>query len=238
MSAALVTGAASGIGLAVADHLEELGWAVARNDLPGEPVTGYAAPADVSDPGAVSAMVERAAADLGPISLLFNSAALGDMGAIDDMPPERFWRIMDVNLAGSFYCAQACTPMMLDAGWGRIISMSSQWGQIGHARATAYCASKGGIISLTKSLARTLGVHGITVNAIAPSVVDTPILEIEAALEGISVDELKARAAAAIPLRRIGRPEDIAALVEYIASSAADSLTGQVLTPNGGTTRC
>ena len=237
MKVALVTGAATGIGCAVADRLATLGWDVARNHLPGQLVSGYSAPADVADPEAVKAMVARIAADLGPVSLLVNNAAIGDMGAVDEMPIEAFWRSIDVNLGGSFYCTQACVPMMQAGNWGRIISMSSRWGQIGWPKATAYSASKAGIITLTKSLARTLGASGITVNAIAPGLVDTDMLEVSAAIEEISLADLKARAVDQIPLGRLGRPEDVAALVEFLASDAADSLTGQILAPNGGLTR-
>jgi NAD(P)-dependent dehydrogenase (short-subunit alcohol dehydrogenase family) len=236
MSVALVTGAAAGIGQTVADHLESIGWVVARNDLPGRSVDGYAAPADVADPVAVAGMVDRVAADLGPIGLLVNNAGVTTMASIDAMSPASFWRIIDVNLTSCFFCTQACVPMMRELGRGRVISISSEWGRNGRARATAYSASKAGIISLTKSLGRTLGEYGITVNAIAPGVIETASLEDEAADLGLSLDDLRQKRIEGIPLGRLGTTADVAALVEYIASDAAASLTGQVLSVNGGTT--
>lgn len=235
MRVALVTGAATGIGQAIADRLEADGWAVARNDLPGRDVRF---PADVSDRGAVFAMTRDIERQLGPVDLVVNNAATITMGLIEDVPEAEFWRMLDTNLYGSFLCAQASIPGMRARGWGRIVSMSSEWGQIGWPRATAYSASKAGIISLTKALARELGPSGITANAIAPSVVDTPGLIVDAHDAGVSLEEIKRRYTEHIPLRRLGEPREIAALVAFLASDAAATLTGQVLAPNGGTTRC
>lgn len=235
MRVALVTGAATGIGHAIAERLEHDGWAVARNDLPDRDV---AFGADVSSPAQVGAMVARIERELGPVDLVVNNAAAVSMGPIEEVPEAEFWRMIDTNLYGSFLCAQACVPGMRDRGWGRIVSMSSEWGQIGWPRATAYSASKAGIISLTKALARELGPHGITVNAIAPSVVDTPGLIVDARDAGVTLEEIKRRYAEQIPLRRLGEPREIAALVAFLASDAAATLTGQVIAPNGGTTCC
>lgn len=235
MKVALVTGAATGIGRAIAERLEADGWAVARNDLPGRDV-GF--PTDVSSPEQVRSMVARVEEQLGPVSLLVNNAATISMGLIEDVPEPEFWRIIDTNLYGSFLCAQACAPRMREHGWGRIVSMTSEWGQIGWPRATAYSASKAGIISLTKALARELGPYGITANAIAPSVVDTDGLIVDAQDAGVSLEEIKRRYAEQIPLGRLGEPSEIAALVSFLASDAAEALTGQVLAPNGGTTCC
>lgn len=235
MKVALVTGAATGIGRAIADVLEADGWAVARNDLPGKAVDF---PADVSKPEQVRAMVDRVEDRLGWVSLLVNNAATISMGPIEDVAEPEFWRIIATNLYGPFLCAQACVPQMRQHHWGRIVSMSSEWGQIGWSRATAYSASKAGIISLTKALARELGPYGITANAIAPSVVDTDGLIVDAEDAGLTLDEMKRRYAEQIPLRRLGQPREIAALVSFLASDAAETLTGQVLAPNGGTTCC
>lgn len=236
MRVALVTGAAGGIGRATADLLEQRGWTVARNDLPGVTVAGHAAPADVSEPLAVNEMVRRIASELGPVSLLVANAAHMVMDSIERLPESEFWRVVDVNLGGYFACARACAPAMAQAGWGRIVAISSEWGQVGWPRATAYSASKAGVISLTKALARELGASGITVNAIAPGAIDTSQLEVDAHDLGFSLDETRQLYASATPLGRIGRPEEVAATVAYIASAEAGSLTGQVLAPNGGTT--
>jgi NAD(P)-dependent dehydrogenase (short-subunit alcohol dehydrogenase family) len=236
MRVALVTGAATGIGLATADLLEERGWRVARNHLPGQEVRGHGFAADVSDPAAVNAMVERIAAELGAVSLLVSNAAAMVMGAIERVPDTDFWRVVDTNLGGYFNCARACAPAMAGAGWGRIVAISSEWGQTGWPRATAYSASKAGMISMTKALARQLGPSGITANAIAPGVIDTPQLEVDANDAGVTLDEIKRRYASAAPLGRIGDPREVAMAVAFLASDGAGSLTGQVLAPNGGTT--
>lgn len=236
MTVAIVTGAASGIGRAIVDRLEADGWSVARNELPGVAVEGYAAPADVADPEQVRAMVEQVERGLGPIALLVNNAATVQLGAIDEVPEQEFWRMIDVNLSGAFYCAQACATSMTRQQFGRIISMSSEWGQIGWPHASAYCATKAGLISLTKALARALGPAGVTANAIAPSVVDTPGLRIDAEHAGISLDEMRRRYAAQIPLQRLADPSEIASLVSFLASHAAGTITGQLICPNGGTT--
>ena len=236
MRVALVTGAAGGIGRATADLLERRGWEVARNDLPGVSVAGHSWPADVSDPDAVNALVRGISDRLGPVSLLVSNAAHMVMGPIEQVPESDFWRVVDTNLGGHFACVRACAPAMAQAGWGRIVALSSEWGQVGWPRASAYSASKAGVISLTKALARQLGPSGITVNAIAPGVIDTPQLEIDAADLGRSLDETKRLYASSTPLGRIGRPEEVAATVAFLASEEAGTLTGQVLAPNGGTT--
>ena len=235
MRVALVTGAATGIGRAIAERLETDGWTVARNDLPG---TNVRFPTDVSSPEQVRSMVSSIEEQLGPVALLVNNAATISLGSIEEVPEPEFWRIINTNLYGSFLCAQRCAPRMREKSWGRIISMASEWGQIGWPRATAYSASKAGIISLTKALARELGPYGITANAIAPSVVDTDGLIADAQDAGVSLEEMKRQYAGHIPLGRLGQPREIAALVSFLATDAAETLTGQVLAPNGGTTCC
>jgi NAD(P)-dependent dehydrogenase (short-subunit alcohol dehydrogenase family) len=210
---------------------------VARNHLPGQQVPGRGYAADVSDPAAVRDMVESVISDLGPVTLLVSNAAAMTMGTIEQVPESEFWRIVDTNLSGYFNCARACAPAMAERGFGRIVAISSEWGQIGWPRATAYSASKAGMISMTRALARQLGPSGITANAIAPGVIDTSQLEVDAADAGVGLDEIKQRYAAQAPLGRIGTAAEVAAAVRFLASPAAGSLTGQVLAPNGGTTR-
>jgi NAD(P)-dependent dehydrogenase (short-subunit alcohol dehydrogenase family) len=210
---------------------------VARNHLTGQTVAGYSAPADVADSRAVEAMVARVRDELGPVEVLVANAAEMVMGPIEDVSEAAFWRIVDVNLAGVFHCARACVPQMIAAGHGRIVAISSEWGQIGWPRATAYSASKAGMISLVKALARQLGAFGITANVVAPGAIDTGQLEVDAADAGESLEELRGRYAGESPLGRLGTPRDVAAAVAFLASGHAGSLTGQVLAPNGGTTR-
>jgi NAD(P)-dependent dehydrogenase (short-subunit alcohol dehydrogenase family) len=234
MTVALVTGAATGIGAAVADRLEGDGLTVARNHLPGQAVRGYSAPADVSDAGAVAGMVARVRGDLGPVSVLVCNAAYMVMGAIDEVGPEAFWRVVDTNLTGSFNCIRACAPAMTAGGWGRIVTISSGWGVTGWARASAYSASKAGVISLTRAVARELGPHGVTANAVAPGVVDTPQLDVDADDAGVTPELIRARYGTLVPLGRVGRPDEVAAVVAHLCGAAAGTITGQVVAVNGG----
>ncbi|HEY3765628.1 MAG TPA: SDR family NAD(P)-dependent oxidoreductase [Gaiellales bacterium] len=234
MRVALVTGAATGIGAATADLLERKGLTVARNHLPGQTVPGYSAPADVADPGEVERMVARVRGDIGPVSVLVCNAAHMVMGGIDEVGPEAFWRVIDTNLTGSFNCIRACAPAMSAAGWGRIVTIASGWGVTGWPRASAYSASKAGIISLTRAVARELGPRGVTANAVAPGVVDTPQLDVDAQDAGVSAAEIRARYAAQVPLGRVGRPGDVAAVVAHLCSEAAGTITGQVVGVDGG----
>ncbi|HYX85746.1 MAG TPA: SDR family NAD(P)-dependent oxidoreductase [Gaiellales bacterium] len=230
-----MTGAATGIGAAAADLLEERGFRVARNHLPGQEVGGFSAPADVCDPQAVNGMVARVREELGPVSVLVANAAHMVMGAIAEVGADDFWRVIDTNLTGTFYCIRACVPAMVEQRWGRIVAVSSEWGRTGWPRATAYSASKAGIISLTRAVARELGPHGVTVNAVAPGVIDTPQLEVDAGDAGVPLERMKERYAGEVPLGRIGRPREVAAVIAHLCTDAAATMTGQVVAVNGGT---
>jgi NAD(P)-dependent dehydrogenase (short-subunit alcohol dehydrogenase family) len=231
---ALVTGAATGIGAATADVLEARGYAVARNHLPGQRVTGYSAEADVSDPAAVGRMVENVTRDLGPVDVLVANAAHMVMGEIGEVGASEFWRVVDTNLTGTFSCIRACGPGMAERGFGRIVSVTSGWGITGWPRATAYSASKAGIVSLTKAVARELGPRGVTVNAVAPGIVDTPQLQVDADDAGVPLAEMIERYAGHVPLGRVGRPAEIAAVIAHLASDEAGTITGQIVSVNGG----
>ncbi|MEU8797434.1 SDR family oxidoreductase [Spirillospora sp. NPDC048819] len=245
MAVALVTGAGGGLGTAVARRLAAAGHLVALNDHPDRDVTGLAAevggvtaPADVSDPEAVEAMVagvERQAGE--QVGILVAGAAYMTMAPFAEHDLDDWWRIIDVNLGGTFACAQAVLPGMVERGGGRMVLISSEWGLIGWPDATAYSASKAGMIALTKSLGRELGPLGIAVNAIAPSVIDTAQLEVDAKAAGVSVDEIRARYAARVPLGRIATPEEVAESVAFLADPRLPTLIGQILHVNGGTTR-
>jgi 2-hydroxycyclohexanecarboxyl-CoA dehydrogenase len=242
---ALVTGGGSGIGRAIAHRLATDGLAVGILDLNKEAADGVAEEVrekrhevvalggvDVSDRAQVNDAVQQVRTALGPVLVLVNNAGLtgfkGFLAITDDM-----WdRIMAVNLSGPFYCTQAVLPDMIDAGWGRIVNISSSSAQSGQAYMAHYVSSKAGLIGLTKALALEFGPKGITVNTIPPGFVDTPMLrESEAGGRlGASVDHH----AELTPVRRPGKPEDIAAACSFLVSDEAGYITGQVIGVNGG----
>jgi NAD(P)-dependent dehydrogenase (short-subunit alcohol dehydrogenase family) len=242
---ALVTGAAQGLGLAIARRLTSDGARVALNDLAAsddmtellERTGGVMSIADVSDPGAVEAMVREAERALGSIDVLVANHAYMTMSPFVTHDPEDWWRNVDVNLSGTHFLIRAALPGMRRRGGGRIVIIASEFGVVGWSNATAYSASKAGLISLTKTLGRELGPEGILVNAIAPGIMDTPQLDVDAADAGVSPEEIRRRYAKESPIGRIGRPEEIAATVAFLAGDGATALTGQILQPNGGTTR-
>ena len=123
---------------------------------------------------------------------------------------------------------------MTEAGWGRIVNVTSEWGRTGWPRATAYSASKAGIISLTRAAALELGPHGVTVNAVAPGIIDTPQLQVDADDAGLSMAEMHERYARAVPMGRVGRPAEVAEVIAHLCSDAAGTITGQIVSVNGG----
>jgi NAD(P)-dependent dehydrogenase (short-subunit alcohol dehydrogenase family) len=246
MRLALVTGAAGGLGRAVAHRLAADGALVAVNDREPGPaldllaaeVGGIAAPADVSDPGAVRRMVGDITGQAGTgVGVLVANAAYMTMAPLAEHDLSDWWRVVDVCLGGAFACVQAVLPGMRSRGGGRIVLVASEWGLIGWPGASAYSAAKAGLIALTKSLGRELGPDGITVNAIAPSVIDTGQLDVDARDAGVSPAEIRARYAARVPLGRIATPAEIAASVAFLADERMSSLTGQIVHVDGGATR-
>lgn len=246
MRLALVTGATGGLGRAVAHRLAADGMTVAVNDRHAGPeldrlaeeVGGITAPADVSDPDAVREMVADVTDRTGTgIGVLVANAAYMTMAPLAEHDLDDWWRIVDTNLGGAFTCIQAVVPGMQARGEGRIVLVASEWGVIGWPDATAYCAAKAGLISLAKTLGRELAPDGIGVNAIAPSVIDTPQLEVDARAAGVSREEILERYAARAPLGRVATPEEIAASVAFLADARLSALVGQIVHVNGGTTR-
>jgi NAD(P)-dependent dehydrogenase (short-subunit alcohol dehydrogenase family) len=239
---ALVTGAAQGIGAAIAARLAADGRAVAANDRIASAkldavcaATGaIPAVADLSDHDAVFGMVAKLEEQGHSVEVVVANGAVEAMGDFLEQPEDEFWHQIDVNLTGTFSLVQAVVPGMRRLGHGRIIVLSSIWAITGYPRAVAYSASKAGLISMVKSLARELGPEDITVNAIAPGCIDSPQIEVDAQDMGMTLDELRAFYAAKTAMERVGQPEEIASLCSFLASDGAAGYLGQVVQPNGG----
>jgi NAD(P)-dependent dehydrogenase (short-subunit alcohol dehydrogenase family) len=229
MKTAVVTGGASGIGKAIAARLAADGHHVATIDLQASAVD-FAFTADVTDRAQVDAALDKIRTQLGPVSILVNAAGLDGFSRFTDISFDDWQRVINVNLHGVFHCCQAVIPEMADVGWGRIVNISSSSTHSGVARMTHYVAAKSAVNGLTKSLALEYGPSGITVNAIPPGFIDTPMLR-AAEKRGDTNFE---RALATTPVRRAGRPEDIAAACAFLVSEEAGYITGQILGVNGG----
>lgn len=230
-SRCLVIGAASGIGRATAARLRASGAAVTGADLrsatwPGGPGTSLAM--DVTDPASVVAAVSAAAQEMGGLDAVVNCAGiLGPVAPAAATSVEDFERIMKINLTGPFIVSQAVLPGMAEAGYGRLLHISSTAGKEGVVNMPAYSASKAGILGLVKSLAKEFALSGVTVNALAPGNVVTPLFaEVP--------EEQQAAQAAKIPMGRFGTPAEAAALIEFIVSPAASYTTGSVFDLSGG----
>ncbi len=239
----IVTGAASGIGLATAQRFAKEGARVAIWDLNEDGAKSAAAElvaagakviaskVDVSKRAEVEAALAVVRKEWGPVQVLVNNAGITLFQDFLKTTEEEFDRVMNINLKSLFVLTQAVLPDMLSANWGRIINISSSSAQTGSARMTAYAASKGGVIAFTKSLAQEVASKGITVNNVPPGFVDTPMLRNEGQVGmGATVDAVAARS----PMGRAGRPENIAAACTFLASDDADYITGHTLSVNGG----
>ena len=239
---ALITGASRGIGAATARRLARAGYAVAVNycrseeralalveELREAGHTAMAVHADVSDPDQVGNMVDNVLDKFCQLDILVCNAGRSWVGLLGDMTPEEWRELFAVNLDSVFYCCKAVMPHMIHRKRGKIITISSMWGQVGASCEAAYSASKAGVIGLTKALAKELGPSGITVNCVAPGVVDT---EMNQNLTAEDLDALRQET----PLERIGRAEDVAESVLFLASEGADFITGQTILVDGGFT--
>lgn len=242
---AVVTGATQGIGRGIALRLAAEGARVGINGRADTPqmrevvelTGGFPVVADVADGDSVRTAFEKVEREQGPVDVLVCNAAYMSMSPLLEQPLADWWRNIDTNLTGTFRCIQAVLPGMRRTGRGNIVVISSEWGVVGWPRATAYASSKAGLIALAKSLGRELAPENITVNAVAPGIIDTPQLQVDADDAGVTLEEMHAAYAAEIPARRIGQPEDIAALVALLSRPGLTAFVGQTLQANGGSTR-
>jgi len=228
---AVVTGGASGIGRAVAQRLRSDGFQVAVIDL-SPTDDGFGHVADVSDRAQVAAAIAAIREQFGPILVLVNAAGVEGFKKFSHMSFSEWSKVIDVNLNGVFHTIQAVLPDMVEAGWGRIVNISSSSTHSGQPFMAHYVAAKSAVNGLTKSLALEYGPSGITVNAVPPGFIDTPMLrsaESRHLLGGTVEDHIKRT-----PVRRVGRPEDIAAACAFFVSDEAGYITGQILGVNGG----
>ncbi|BBZ51065.1 SDR family oxidoreductase [Mycobacterium heidelbergense] len=230
MKTAVVTGGGSGIGLAVAQRLRADGLDVATIDLRASE-SDFAFTADVTDRAQVDGALAAIRARLGPVTVLVNAAGLDGFKRFTNITFEDWQRVIDVNLNGVFHVTQAVLPDMVAAGWGRIVNISSSSTHSGAPYMSHYVAAKSAVNGLTKSLALEYGPSGITVNAVPPGFIDTPMLR-SAERHGYlgDIDQTIART----PVRRMGKPEDIAAACAFLVSEEAGYITGQILGVNGG----
>ncbi|MBW6419198.1 glucose 1-dehydrogenase [Celeribacter sp. PS-C1] len=236
---ALVTGAGSGIGAAIALRLAADGHTVAVNDLSleaakatvekihaaGGVAGAYAA--DVSDEAAVTEMVDLITEDFGAPEILVNNAGFGHQARFTEIEPAMFDKIFAVHVRGNYLCTRACLPAMLAKGQGHIVNIASQLGQIGGVELVHYAGAKAAVIGMTKSLAREVSTQGVRVNAVAPGPINTPLVE---ALS----EEWKTAKRADLPLGRFGSPAEIGGVVSFLVSDDAALFVGQTLGPNSG----
>lgn len=239
MSVAIVTGAGSGIGRAIAERLAADGLAVLVNDIDPRSARAVAdsisaaggrsahAAGDVSSHADVSTIVTTARDALGPVGVLVNNAGHVQQSLFENLTVEDFDRMFAVHVRGAFLMMRAVLPAMLEAGSGAIVNIASQLGQVGGVELSHYAGAKAAIIGMTKSLAREVSQRGVRVNAVAPGPINTPLVM---ALS----QEWRERKAAELPLGRFGEAAEVAAAVSFLASPAASLFVGQTLGPNSG----
>ena len=240
MGVALVTGASRGIGAATARLLAERGFTVILNynksgekaialaeELNAAGHTAFAVCADVSDPVQVQKMVDSVLEKFCQLDILVCNAGISKTGLLNDLTNEEWRSLFAVNVDGMFHCCKAVLPHFIQRKTGKIITVSSMWGQVGASCEVAYSATKAAVIGFTKALAQEVGPSGITVNCVAPGVIATDMNK-EFSEEDLAalIDET--------PLCRLGTAKDVAQSIAFLASPEADFITGQVLAPNGG----
>ncbi|MBM1634379.1 SDR family oxidoreductase [Sulfitobacter mediterraneus] len=234
---AVVTGAARGMGFAIAKRFAEQGGEVCLWDISQEALNEAvsriagsvrAMTVDVADPDAVQVAMDKAADDMNGLDTLVNSAGIaGPNTLVEAFPPSEWARVMQVNLNGTFHCCRAAVPYMRAAGSGRIVNIASVAGKEGNPNASAYSASKAGVIALTKSLGKELATTGITVNAITPAVIETEMLK---DVTEAQIDYMLSK----IPMGRMGTVDEIADMTLFLASDRCSYSTAAVFDMTGG----
>lgn len=235
MKTALVTGASRGIGAEIARTLAKRGIFVYINyikskdlaeDLAKE-IGGRAICADISNEHAVSEMMDIIERERGGVDILVNNAGVSSWGMLADTTPDEWDRVFGINIRGAYLVTKRASEWMVKNKYGRIVNISSMWGEVGAACEVAYSASKAALIGFTKALAKELSLSGITVNCISPGLIDT---DMNKNLSPEDVETLKGE----IPLSRVGNPSEIASVAEFLCSDAAEYMTGQVIGVSGG----
>jgi 3-oxoacyl-[acyl-carrier protein] reductase len=235
---AIVTGAAGGLGFAIARRLVADGLLVVVADLDADaaahaalrlnPEATLAIPVDVADPASAQALVGTTIGRFGRLDVLVNNAGIaGPTAPVQEYPPDAWARVLAVNLSGTFHCTRAALPPMLEVGWGRIVNVASIAGKDGNPHMSAYSASKAGVIALTKSVGKETAPTGVLVNCVVPGVVD-------AGLTDQTTDEERALFLSRVPMGRMGRPEELAELVSWLASERCAFSTGATYDFSGG----
>ena len=240
----MVTGGAGGIGRAIAVALAADGRAVAVGDLNSSDAERVASDLDggarrlglaldVTDAGSVKEALERVHGELGPVEVLVNNAGWDELRPFLDTD-EQFWdRVIEVNFKGCLRVTHAVLPGMVERGWGRVVNVGSDAGRVGSSGESVYSGAKGALIAFTKTIARELARSGVTANTVCPGPTRTPLLEGMVESGGARLIESLERA---VPMRRLGEPEDVAAAVAFLASERAGFITGQTLSVSGGLT--
>jgi len=241
MSVVLVTGASSGIGASIAIAFAEDGWdvmAAGRDEGRLEEVADVSDKivtwaGDLAEPEDCDELIADTIEEFGQIDCLVNNAGIIVRGTVDEMSDEDWRQTMTVNLDVPFFLSRSALPYLLKAE-GSIVNISSDWGLNGGERAAAYCASKGGLVLLTKAMAKDHARDGLRVNAVCPGDVDTPMLAAEAEATGMDIDDYLEEACDAVPSGRIAEPEEIASLTLFLASDAASHINGTAIPIDGG----
>jgi 2-hydroxycyclohexanecarboxyl-CoA dehydrogenase len=242
---ALVTGGGGGIGAAIATAFAADGHAIAVADLRLEAAQenaervaaagGRAAAleVDVTDGGSVAEAIARAGRELGPVEILVNNAGWDELKPFVETD-EEFWdRVIAINFKGCLHTTRAALPGMIERGYGRIVNIASDAGRVGSSMESVYSGAKGGVIAFTKTIAREVARAGVTANAVCPGPTRTPLLD---QMTGEGGEKLVDALVRAVPMRRLGEPEDVAAAVAFLASDRAGFITGQTLSVSGGLT--